>query len=153
VFGSVIRDLLRLRSHEKFITKCEIAFGLFPKRNLFDFLPYIVLLFHFLPLPLLNSLYNTTLAMAKESSASKKAEIGSTNMKKEKAKWDASDESMLIATLTSEKAKANWANNNPKLTTFVACVKALEGSEKSSGGVPKGLAIVKARWQKVSDHH
>jgi hypothetical protein len=68
--------------------------------------------------------------------------------KAETARWTAVDEATLIATLVIEKARANWADNNPKPTAFAACVKALEDS--ASGGAPKGTAVVKARWQKVT---
>jgi hypothetical protein len=69
--------------------------------------------------------------------------------KAETAKWTSSDEATLIATLMTEKVRTNWADNNPKPTTFAACVKALKGSEETSGGAPKGIAVIKARWQKV----
>lgn len=51
--------------------------------------------------------------------------------------------------MTAQKAGTSWGDNNPKPTAWVACEKALTGSEKESGGVPKTVGILKSCWQKV----
>jgi hypothetical protein len=56
---------------------------------------------------------------------------------------------MLIETMTQQKANGYWGDNNPKLTAWVACQKALEGSELESGGAPKSMGAIKSQWQKV----
>ena len=67
----------------------------------------------------------------------------------ENSKWSKADEALLIHTLTEQKADGHWGDNNPKATTWQACLTALAGSEKESGGAPKGVTVLKSRWQKV----
>lgn len=69
--------------------------------------------------------------------------------KKEKVKWSQADDALLLHTLTLEKNKGCWGDNNPKDTTWMECVKKLAGSEKQAGGVAKKKDAIKSRWQKV----
>jgi hypothetical protein len=76
-----------------------------------------------------------------------------TSVEKEKSsrKWTTADEATLLQTLRSEKANGSWGDNNPKPSAYTACELALAGSEKVSGGGPKGVSAIKSRWQRV--HH
>ena len=62
-------------------------------------------------------------------------------------KWSRNDEAMLVHTLAEQKATGNWGDNNPKMLAWTACMIALTGSEKASGGTPKTLQAIKSRWQ------
>jgi hypothetical protein len=68
---------------------------------------------------------------------------------KEKTKWTTADEAILVETLAKERAKGHWGDNNPKPVAFTACETALAGSERISGGCPKGIQAIKSRWQRV----
>ena len=63
----------------------------------------------------------------------------------ENSKWSEADEALLIHTLTEQKVDGHWGGNNPKATTSQACLIVLAGSEKESGGAPKGITILKSR--------
>jgi hypothetical protein len=65
------------------------------------------------------------------------------------AKWSHKDEATLVQTLKEQKANANWGDNNPKLSTYAACLLTLVGSENESGGGPKTLRVISSRWQRV----
>ena len=66
------------------------------------------------------------------------------------AAWSRADEATLVRTLAEEKAKGNWSDhNNPKKVAWTACVLALMGSEKESGGRAKTIQPIKNRWQRV----
>ena len=43
-----------------------------------------------------------------------------------------------------QKVGTSWGDNNPKPIVWVACEKALAGSEKESGGVPKTIGVLKS---------
>ena len=60
------------------------------------------------------------------------------------SKWSEADEALLIHTLTEQKVDGHWGDNNPKATAWQACLTALAGSEKESGGAPKGVTILKS---------
>jgi hypothetical protein len=68
---------------------------------------------------------------------------------KTSTKWTAANEATLIHTLSDEKTKGNWGDNNPKKVAYTACERALADSEKRSGGVPKSFTTIKNRWQRV----
>ncbi|KAF8256442.1 Myb/SANT-like DNA-binding domain-containing protein [Lactarius quietus] len=69
--------------------------------------------------------------------------------KKSITKWSQRNEALLVHTLADQKAKGEWGDNNPKKAAWVACVAALAGSEKESGGHPKTETAVKSRWQRL----
>ena len=66
--------------------------------------------------------------------------------------WTRDDEATLVRALRKAKEEAKWGDNNPKPATWTACVEALAGSERVSGGQPKDARAVKRRWQRVSAH-
>ncbi|KAH9040660.1 hypothetical protein EDB85DRAFT_1924505 [Lactarius pseudohatsudake] len=76
-------------------------------------------------------------------------------MSKEKnsACWHTADDATLIHTLTDQKAKKNWGDNNPKKVAWTVCEVALAGSEKNSGGTPKTANTIKNRWQRLKQEY
>jgi hypothetical protein len=56
----------------------------------------------------------------------------------------AADEATLVSIFLKEKQKANWGDNNPKLTGYTAVELALTDSEKVSGDGPKGISAIKS---------
>lgn len=69
---------------------------------------------------------------------------------KSSTKWTDADDAVLVTTLTKEKAKGKWGDNNPKKVAWAACELALQGSERQSGGAPKIGNSLRNRWNKVS---
>ena len=74
---------------------------------------------------------------------------GPEDASKTAAKWSAADDVTLVETFKTEKDKANWGDNGPKPVVYTEAMKALAGSEVSSGGGPKNVQAIKNRWQKV----
>jgi hypothetical protein len=69
---------------------------------------------------------------------------------KTKACWSAADEAALVEEFKVQKGKGHMADSGWKPVAYTAVVEALKGSEKLSGGGPKIVSVVKARWQRVS---
>jgi hypothetical protein len=63
--------------------------------------------------------------------------------------WTLEDDTVMVHTLAEQKIGGHWGDNNPKKKAWTACENKLEGSEKRSGGLPKGEGALKNRWQKV----
>jgi hypothetical protein len=72
---------------------------------------------------------------------------------KANATWSRNDEAILVRALKKAKDDGQWGDNNPKDVAWNACVAALHGSEKVSGGAPKNAKVVRRRWQRVRTHH
>src|SRR4051794_35469681 len=66
-----------------------------------------------------------------------------------KAKWTASDDSVLLDVLKAQQAAGNQANNNWKKCVWTAAETALAGSEKVSGGTPKKAKGCNDHWNAV----
>jgi hypothetical protein len=75
------------------------------------------------------------------------------NKERANAIWSRDDEATLVRALKQAKVDSLWGDNNPKEAAWTACVVALSGSEKVSGGGPKDDKVLKRRWQRVSTHH
>jgi hypothetical protein len=67
--------------------------------------------------------------------------------------WTPADEATLVEAFKAQKNQGNMAESGWKPTAYTAVVKALEGSEKLSGGTAKTVSTVKSRWQRVSVIH
>jgi hypothetical protein len=70
---------------------------------------------------------------------------------KSKASWTTADEATLVEEFKAQKSKGQMADSGWKPTAYTAVVEALKDSEKVSGGAPKTVGVVKARWQRVSE--
>jgi hypothetical protein len=57
--------------------------------------------------------------------------------------WTRDDETALVRTLKTAKDEGKWGDNNPKDSAWTICVKALSGSKKKSGGIPKATKAIK----------
>jgi hypothetical protein len=63
---------------------------------------------------------------------------------KSMTKWTSTNEALLVETLSKEKAKGHWGDNNLKPLAYVACETALVGSKNVSGGGPKTISAIKS---------
>ncbi|KAH9038050.1 Myb/SANT-like DNA-binding domain-containing protein [Lactarius deliciosus] len=72
---------------------------------------------------------------------------------KTSAKWTQADDAVLLQTLADKKTKNNWGNNNPKKVAWTVCERALTGSERQSGGIPKTAQTIKNRWQRLKQEY
>ncbi|OAX39376.1 hypothetical protein K503DRAFT_645862, partial [Rhizopogon vinicolor AM-OR11-026] len=63
--------------------------------------------------------------------------------------WKSSDDAVLVATLLKEREEGHQFDSGFKLKSFVACAKALKGSERTSGGVAKTSGSCHDHWGKL----
>ncbi|KAG1858919.1 hypothetical protein F4604DRAFT_1518960, partial [Suillus subluteus] len=66
-----------------------------------------------------------------------------------KTVWKSNDDAVLIATLLKEREEGRQSDSGFKPKSFVACAEALQGSEKTSGGVAKTSGSCHDHWGKL----
>ena len=67
------------------------------------------------------------------------------------ALWTAENDLTLVTTLSHQKLAGNTYKKGWRHEAYQAVVSELEGSEKVTGGAVKTMAMVKSRWQRVSE--
>ena len=97
-----------------------------------------------IPMHLIILMHHVSSALPLNASSNDQGQKG-----KGKSKWSEADEALLVQTLTDQKVDGYWGDNNPKATAWQACLVALAGSKKESGGAPKGINVLKSWWWKV----
>jgi hypothetical protein len=66
-----------------------------------------------------------------------------------KSVWTSADDAVLVQTLLVQRAAGNQSDSGFKSTAYTACVEALSGSKKVSGGTTKTASSVSDHWAKV----
>jgi hypothetical protein len=92
-------------------------------------------------------------AMASEAEADSAVNTAPSDVesKATQAKWTTTK--TLVTALFKQRQEGNQAGARWKLQSWTSVIQALAGSEKVSGGIPKGKAAVKGCWQWVCSHH